>query len=77
MDGTVSGEHGIGLEFRDKVIYELGSSTVDAMRSIKIALDPLCLLNPGKMIRVEQDADGGDHQAREHASVPGGFHTEK
>ena len=53
MDGTVSGEHGIGLEYRDQVVYELGQDSVDTMRRIKFALDPLCLMNPGKMIRVE------------------------
>ncbi|OAL30862.1 hypothetical protein AYO20_08555 [Fonsecaea nubica] len=66
MDGTVSGEHGIGLEYRDQVVYELGEASVDTMRAIKFALDPLCLLNPGKMIRVEkvraelEDDKGGD-----------------
>lgn len=53
LDGTVSGEHGIGIEYRDQVVYELGEESVDAMRRVKFALDPLCLLNPGKMIRVE------------------------
>lgn len=54
MDGTVTGEHGIGLEFRDMLDVELGVETVDAMRRIKIALDPLCLLNPDKMVRIEK-----------------------
>jgi D-lactate dehydrogenase (cytochrome) len=52
LDGTVTGEHGIGIEFRDQVVYELGASSVDAMRRVKYALDPLLLLNPGKMIRL-------------------------
>lgn len=51
LDGTISGEHGLGLEFRDQLVYELGAESVDAMRRIKFALDPLCLMNPGKMIR--------------------------
>lgn len=76
MDGTVSGEHGIGLEYRDQVVYELGESTVDAMRAVKLALDPLCLLNPGKMIRMDREADAGDHKEREHASSPAGFHQD-
>jgi D-lactate dehydrogenase (cytochrome) len=54
MDGTVTGEHGIGLEFRDMLDVELGVETVDAMRRIKLALDPLCLLNPDKMVRIEK-----------------------
>ena len=55
LDGTVSGEHGIGLEYRDQMVYELGEESVDAMRRVKFALDPLCLLNPGKMIRVRTE----------------------
>ena len=61
MGGTVSGEHGIGLEYRDQMVYELGEESVDAMRRIKFALDPLCLMNPGKMIRVEL-ADESDQK---------------
>lgn len=53
LDGTVSGEHGLGLGYRDQLEYELGEDSVDAMRKIKSALDPLYLMNPGKMIRVE------------------------
>lgn len=57
MEGTVTGEHGIGLEYRDMVVYELGQDAVDAMRQVKLALDPLCLLNPDKMIRMQPAAD--------------------
>ncbi len=52
MQGTVTGEHGIGLENRDALEYELGVETVDAMRRLKLALDPLGLLNPGKILRL-------------------------
>jgi D-lactate dehydrogenase (cytochrome) len=52
MDGTVTGEHGIGLVNRDALIWELGDDSVAAMRKIKMALDPLCLLNPGKMFKM-------------------------
>ncbi|KAI9763588.1 MAG: D-lactate ferricytochrome c oxidoreductase [Geoglossum simile] len=45
MEGTVTGEHGVGLVKRDYLKHELGESTVDAMRKIKQAYDPLCLLN--------------------------------
>ncbi|KAI9806572.1 MAG: D-lactate ferricytochrome c oxidoreductase [Piccolia ochrophora] len=53
MEGTVTGEHGVGLVKRDYLNHELGESTVDAMRKIKLALDPLCLLNCDKIVRVE------------------------
>ncbi len=52
MDGTITGEHGIGLEKRDRLVDELGDDTVDTMRRVKLALDPLCLLNPEKVVRL-------------------------
>lgn len=54
MEGTVTGEHGIGLVKRDYLKEELGQSTVDAMRRLKLAFDPLCLLNCDKVIRMEK-----------------------
>ena len=38
MEGTVTGEHGVGLIKRDYLNHELGDSTVDAMR--KVCLSP-------------------------------------
>ncbi|CAD6571379.1 MAG: D-lactate ferricytochrome c oxidoreductase [Alectoria sarmentosa] len=55
MEGTVTGEHGIGLALRDILKVELGDGAVDMMRQIKFALDPLCLLNCDKVVRVEPD----------------------
>lgn len=49
MDGTCTGEHGIGIGKQDKLIDELGQDAVEAMRKIKSALDPAHLLNPGKI----------------------------
>lgn len=51
MDGTCTGEHGIGLGKQEKLIDELGADTVDVMRRIKQALDPDQILNPGKIFR--------------------------
>ena len=48
MDGTCTGEHGIGLGKQDWLVEELGDA-VDLMRSVKRALDPKDLLNPGKI----------------------------
>ncbi|KAH0542652.1 hypothetical protein FGG08_002975 [Glutinoglossum americanum] len=57
MEGTVTGEHGVGLVKRDYLKHELGESTVDAMRKIKQAYDPLCLLNCDKIVRVEKSLE--------------------
>jgi D-lactate dehydrogenase len=48
LDGTLSGEHGIGLEKRDFVDRELSDPTLKLMRSLKRLFDPADILNPGK-----------------------------
>ncbi|OJJ66629.1 hypothetical protein ASPBRDRAFT_48941 [Aspergillus brasiliensis CBS 101740] len=58
LEGTVTGEHGVGLVKRDYLQHELGESTVDAMRRLKLAYDPLCLLNCDKVVRVEPPVPG-------------------
>jgi D-lactate dehydrogenase (cytochrome) len=47
--GTCTGEHGIGLGKRAKLVAEYGSDVVDLMRTIKQAWDPAGILNPGKI----------------------------
>jgi D-lactate dehydrogenase (cytochrome) len=63
LEGTISGEHGIGLENRDALVEELGESSIDAMRRIKLALDPYMLLNPDKVVRLKVDKkDAGENK---------------
>ncbi len=49
MDGTCTGEHGVGLHKMGFLIEEHGEDAISVMRSIKQALDPHNLMNPGKI----------------------------
>jgi D-lactate dehydrogenase (cytochrome) len=51
MDGTCTGEHGVGMHKMDFLVQEHGEGAIETMRAIKHALDPNNLLNPGKVIR--------------------------
>jgi D-lactate dehydrogenase (cytochrome) len=51
MDGTCTGEHGIGQGKVDYLERELGSA-LEVMRTIKVAIDPLNIMNPGKILRL-------------------------
>jgi D-lactate dehydrogenase (cytochrome) len=55
LEGTVTGEHGVGLKLRDVLEEEVGGVGVRAMRGVKESLDPRGILNPGKVVRLEED----------------------
>ncbi|HET8597808.1 MAG TPA: FAD-linked oxidase C-terminal domain-containing protein [Castellaniella sp.] len=50
MEGTCTGEHGIGLHKQAFMRAEHGDDALDVMRALKAALDPRDVLNPGKML---------------------------
>jgi len=49
LNGTISGEHGIGLVKREYVGRELGRNDLDIMQGIRKVFDPNGILNPGKI----------------------------
>lgn len=49
MDGTCTGEHGIGIGKKQSLVKELGLDTIGVMKKIKAALDPRGIMNPGKV----------------------------
>jgi D-lactate dehydrogenase (cytochrome) len=50
MDGTCTGEHGVGLHKMDFLVQEHGTEAIDAMRMLKHAFDPKNIMNPGKIL---------------------------
>lgn len=50
MEGTCTGEHGVGDGKKKYLVDELGSPAVELLAAIKKAVDPLNLMNPGKIV---------------------------
>jgi len=50
VGGTITGEHGVGVEKVDQMCVQFGASEIDQFHAVKRSFDPQCLLNPGKAI---------------------------
>jgi D-lactate dehydrogenase (cytochrome) len=50
MDGTCTGEHGVGQAKLKYMALEHDAPALAAMRALKSALDPLGIMNPGKLV---------------------------
>lgn len=61
LGGTISGEHGVGIAKQKYLDMELTPAVIEAMKSIKAALDPKGVLNPGKIF----PKPAGENSARE------------
>lgn len=53
LEGTATGEHGVGVGKRKYLETELGTTSVDLMRHIKLLLDPKRILNPDKIFKID------------------------
>lgn len=61
MEGTCTGEHGVGWGKKESLLWEVGSETVGVMATIKKSLDPRWILNPGKIMDVPWERKDGHH----------------
>jgi D-lactate dehydrogenase (cytochrome) len=52
LGGTCTGEHGVGLHKMEFLVTEAGAGAVEMMRTIKRALDPKNIMNPGKIFSI-------------------------
>ena len=52
LNGTCTGEHGIGRGKMDLLEEEIGNSGIEVMKEIKRTLDPLNIMNPGKVLKM-------------------------
>jgi glycolate oxidase len=57
MDGTITGEHGIGITKSPFLDQEIDTATLSVMQAIKKTFDPLNILNPGKIFSNPTDLD--------------------
>ncbi len=55
LGGTISGEHGVGLEKKPFLADQIGNEGIALLQAVKKTLDPKNLLNPGKMFDMPQD----------------------
>ena len=49
LEGTISGEHGVGLTKKQYIGMELSDTSIEIMKAIKKTFDPNGIMNPGKM----------------------------
>ena len=61
LGGTLSGEHGVGLEKRDFVDREIDPPALALMRAIKTQFDPNGILNPGKGLPIAATVRAAEH----------------
>lgn len=65
LEGTCTGEHGVGIGKRRYLTRELGVGSVDLMRHLKILMDPRRILNPDKIVKLDESDRLDEHLHKE------------
>lgn len=55
MEGTCTGEHGVGIGKKEYLVPEMGKGSVELMKTLKRALDPHNIMNPGKIVDIDDE----------------------
>jgi len=50
LGGSISAEHGVGQLKREEILRYKGAVEIELMRTLKTALDPKGIMNPGKVV---------------------------
>jgi glycolate oxidase len=61
LGGTLTGEHGIGIAKKELLEFEIGKVAIEVSKNIKKAFDPLNILNPDKIIRLNGGVEESYH----------------
>ena len=70
MGGSITGEHGVGIEKLDAMCHQYSSAELDVFHQIKNAFDPISLLNPGKAVpTLHRCAELGNMHVH-HSEIP-------
>jgi glycolate oxidase len=68
LGGTITGEHGVGIEKIGQMCVQFTPAELDAFRRLKAAFDPAMLLNPGKVVPTVA-------RCREYRQIGSGWHS--
>ena len=70
VGGTVTGEHGVGVEKINEMCVQFDTPTLEQFHSVKAAFDPAGLLNPGKVVPTLQRCAEFGAMHVHHGQVP-------
>lgn len=57
LRGSISSEHGLGIQRRDEIVYSKSPKGVEVMRKVKLTFDPKGILNPYKVLPSWMDSE--------------------